>query len=262
VLSIAGVLVGVVGLCAGYYFYEQSVQERVPTFLVDPVRATIIDSSGPQLSDLSVLYKGKPVGNRSVTAVRVYFWNAGRMPIRRSDVLKPIECVLGGGAEVLDYRLLRSSRDITGMKLLPSPEDPAGRVMIDDILEKGDGGAIQIVYAGSRDATIGIEGVLVGAPQPTMKPVNLPVRPQIGPRGEGFVVLACGVFMLVVAFVELVRLRRGHVVPSRGRTGSTRQDVYYYFVLGVLGIVGGGAVILQNPARLVDVPASIATDNR
>src|SRR2546427_3066211 len=160
-LSISGILIGLTGVIAAYYFYRQSVQERIPTFLIDPVRATIIDSSGPKLSDLSVLYRGKTVGDRSVTAVRVYFWNAGRMPIRKSDVLKPIECIFSDGAEVLDYRLLRSSRNITGIRLSPGLGSPNDRLAIDfDILEKDDGGAIQVIYAGPQGAAIHFDGVL------------------------------------------------------------------------------------------------------
>jgi hypothetical protein len=140
-LSKLGIIIGLIGILLAYYFYRQSIQLRIPTFLVDPVRANIIDSSGPKLSDLSVLYKGKPVGERNVVAIRVYFWNAGKMPIKKADVLKPIECVLETNAEILDKRLLKSSRDITGMKLSEAPESPSNRFVIDfDILEKMTGG--------------------------------------------------------------------------------------------------------------------------
>jgi len=147
-LSILGLATAIAGVLAAYYFYRVSVQERVPTFLIDPITATIIDSSGPNLSDLTVLYKGKPVGQRNVAAVRIYFWNAGRMPIRREDVLKPVQCVLRDDAEILDARVLRSSRDVTGFKIIPSANPTDNRVLFDfDILEKDDGAAIQVIYA-------------------------------------------------------------------------------------------------------------------
>src|SRR5271168_2924827 len=109
-LAVIAIVIALAGIVAAYYFYEKSVQERAPTFLIDPATTTIIDSSIPNLSSLTVLYKGKTVGQRNVVAVRFYFWNAGRMPIRRADILKPVQCVLGDDEEILESRVLSSSR--------------------------------------------------------------------------------------------------------------------------------------------------------
>jgi hypothetical protein len=258
-----GVVIGLMGLLLAYYFYRQSIQVRMPTFLVDPVRAKVIDSSGPKISDLSVLYRGKPVGDRDVVAVRVYFWNAGRMPIRKSDVLKPVECVLADGAEILDGRLLKSSRDITGLRLSAAPEGPSNRLTVDfDILEENDGGAIQLVYAGPSDARVHFEGVLVGAPQVIVKNVRDPRRGTerldrfLG--GVGRVVLAFGLLMSVVAVYFWIR--RG---PPRDREsayglmGHRNFRPILFSVTALLYLFTGFLTTYYKPTVVNNVPSSI-----
>jgi hypothetical protein len=159
-------VVAILCLLPGYYFYHQGIKEPVPTFSIDPARAPIVEASGKELSDLAVTYRGKALGDRDVTAVRVYFWNNGREPMRESDVLKPFQIVLAGGSEILDYRMLKESREITGLAL--SADDIRTIRCTYKILEQGDGAAVQIIFAGPQDAAIHFDGVAVGAPKPSI----------------------------------------------------------------------------------------------
>ena len=68
----SGFLGIVIGLLSGYYFYEISVQERIPTVLVDPTRTLIVDSTAPGSSDVSILYRGKPIGATKSVAAAVF----------------------------------------------------------------------------------------------------------------------------------------------------------------------------------------------
>ncbi len=122
-----------------------------------------MDSNGPQPSDLTVSYKGNPVGLRGVTAVRLYFWNSGTMPIQRMDILRPIQCVLPDGIEILDAKILSSSRDVSGFKIAVPNGTPNILEITFDALEKNDGGSIQLIYAGNRDAPIAFRGVVLGS---------------------------------------------------------------------------------------------------
>ena len=58
---LAAVLFGIAGVSASYYFYINSVQASIPTFMVDPARAQIISYDPKKISGLSVLYDGKPI---------------------------------------------------------------------------------------------------------------------------------------------------------------------------------------------------------
>lgn len=273
-LSLTAILIGIAGLMAAYYFYRQSVLERTPTFLVDPVRATIIDSSGPRLSDLSVLYHGKPVGDRSVTAVRVYFWNSGRMPIRRSDVLRPVECVLPTDSEILDFRVLKSSRDITGIALSAAAGNPGNRLEVGfDIPEKDDGAALQIIYAGPQDAAIHFEGVIVGAAQPTLKAVRAPRSSEQAFERLNRIIGWGGMLLgaLLVGVAVFLRLRgRSSTGPSAKDHGEdalvrliiprgTKRPVAL-LVASCVYIVLGAFVTFYHPRLLSDVPRTIVVE--
>jgi hypothetical protein len=143
-----------------------SVQERVPLFYIGP-RATIVDASIPTASQLQVLYQGRPVKATNVVAVMIYIWNDGKMPIRSNDVLEPISIQLDRSCDILESRILKISRRVTKFEKQEVSESAKYMQPVSfDILEKGDGAAIQIIYAGRSDATISLAGTIVGAGVP------------------------------------------------------------------------------------------------
>jgi hypothetical protein len=109
---VVGVVLGLGGIISGYYFYIQSIQERIPTFLISPVRASIVSGD---ITGLSILYKGKPVIQKNVVAVRIYMWNSGNLPILKSDILRPIRIVFPEDTKILDYKILKFSRDVSNI---------------------------------------------------------------------------------------------------------------------------------------------------
>jgi hypothetical protein len=89
ILPYIGPLIGLTGVSLALYFHAQSVQDRKPLYYVGP-RAVIVDSAVATPSPLQVLYQGHPVGNKNVVEVVLYFWNGGKLPIRKEDVLEPV----------------------------------------------------------------------------------------------------------------------------------------------------------------------------
>ncbi len=168
-LDYLGVFFGittVVGLVLAYYWHAQSVQERVPMYYVSPERTTIVDTSVPTPSQLQVLYKGKNI-NMNVSAVIVYLWNDGKLPIRGGDVLDAIKVQLSPATEIIDARLLKVSRPVTKFtKGEVSDTEKNSLPLSFGILEQGDGAALQIIYAGTVDAKVSVIGTIVGAREP------------------------------------------------------------------------------------------------
>jgi hypothetical protein len=166
-LPYIGPLIGITGISLALYFHSQAVQERAPLYYVG-LRSTIMDSSIATPSPLQVLYKGHPVGNANVVAAVVYFWNGGKMPIRAEDVLEPLSIELES-SEILEARVLHVSRSVTKFEILPVAESSKNVLPVSfSILEKYDGGAVQIIYAGKSDATIRVHGTIVGAGMPRL----------------------------------------------------------------------------------------------
>lgn len=163
----------------------QAVPKPNLSYSVYPIRTPYVQTSAP--SDVSISYKGVPV-NGNVSAAQVAIWNAGKLPIRHEDILKGISLKLPPSAFVFEHKFLRVSRDVVGMTVTdvfnvgtagirgPNGEPAPANVRIVPstdielgldwkILEHNDGALLQIVYAGTIDAPIKIDGTIVGQNQ-------------------------------------------------------------------------------------------------
>jgi hypothetical protein len=152
-------VVGILGIALAVYFYFLSRETPELTYFVHPVKAAVVRTG--QMSRLSVQFDGKDLTS-DVTAAQVAFWNAGRRAIRSSAILGPLVMRTANKARILEVRLQKTSRDVTGIKV-DSSRLPAGKVEIRwDILEKNDGGVLQIVYAGDENVDIVAHAILEG----------------------------------------------------------------------------------------------------
>lgn len=103
--------------------------------------------------------------------VRVYFWNAGNTPITKVEILEPLTITLSVGSEILDAKTLKISRDLTFITF-DARDDKRNTADVNfELLEPNDGAALQITYAGPRDAKLEFHGATIGAPQPSIKEV-------------------------------------------------------------------------------------------
>jgi hypothetical protein len=141
---VVAIIFGIAGVAAAYYFYLKSIQERVPTFLLDSGVTVIVLSD--ESSDIVISYKGQTIKQRNVLAFRIYFWNHGNLAIRRTDILTPIQCSIDPNSDILEARLLKVSRDVTNLQVNKN-DTHSNVVNINfDILEENDGGTIQMIY--------------------------------------------------------------------------------------------------------------------
>jgi hypothetical protein len=128
----------------------------------------IVDKSSATVSGLKILYHDQSLGLANVTAATVYFWNDGREPMRRSQVLSPYTIVIDETAKILDCKIIASLREVS--KFAISNVQPLGQsVVLDfDIIEQFlDGVEVQIIYIGDPNAAISTKGVIEGASEPT-----------------------------------------------------------------------------------------------
>ncbi len=154
------------------WYYSGSPSTRIPTFLIDPARAQLAGGSGAETSDISILYKGNPIGQKAVNVVRIYFWNAGNTPIIEAakDILEPFTITTSGDSEILDAKVLRVNRKLTTITFEKDHQNTA--TVNFRLLEPNDGAALQITYAGPKDAKLEFHGATIGAPSPTINVVT------------------------------------------------------------------------------------------
>jgi hypothetical protein len=167
-LTIIGIVLAVgAAWYFSWYFYKASLPTRIPSYLVDPVRAALAGGSGADTSDITILYKGSSIGKKAVNVVRVYFWNAGNTPITKAEILDPYAITISPDSEILEAKTLKVSRDLTFITCDPDEYKRNTANVNFDVLESNDGAALQITYAGPSDAKLEFHGATVGAPSPT-----------------------------------------------------------------------------------------------
>ena len=157
--GIIGCIIGVVGIILAVYFYGKSTTTKDLTYYVHPARTAVVQAG--QASSLKVTV-GEESIQTDVSAALVAFWNAGDEPIRKEDVLSPMEIKTDGAAPILEARLRKTSRDIVGLSLDESQLSKGVLRLNWDIMEEGDGAVVQLIYAGDTRNEITARATLIG----------------------------------------------------------------------------------------------------
>ena len=158
-VGIVGTAAGIVGVFLTVFFYLRSASYPELVYLVSPVR-TIVVKQGTT-SRLGIVFDGRPL-TQDVTASQVAIWNRGRQAIRRAAILQGVTITTEPRVPILEATIRKTSRDVVGFDLdrtrLAEGEVPVSW----SILEEGDGGVVQLVYAGDVTTQIRCRGVIEG----------------------------------------------------------------------------------------------------
>lgn len=145
----------------GYYFLYIGNRERKPTFYLDPTRTTILDKSNAANAPLLLLKSNGDTILADVTSVYFYFFNQGEETIKQENIYAPLKIVMSDSAEILDFKILKVARPVSGMQL--ARDAVSNSLAIDfKALEKDDGFVGQIIFEGHKNATIRLEGGIDG----------------------------------------------------------------------------------------------------
>lgn len=184
VITALASIVGIISLPLAIYFYLASLRDPRLTYLVHPVRAPIVQ--GQKLTSLKVLFNGADV-HGDIIAAQIAIWNAGAGSIRATDIMSPIQIQTEGNAPILEATIREMTRPVIGVSV-DQTQSNAGRVLLGwQILEKNDGFVLQIIYSGSINTKLSLEGDVVGqkafvhyverAPTPAQQSANTVDRP-------------------------------------------------------------------------------------
>ena len=145
----------------GYYFLYIGNRERKPTFYLDPTRTTILDKKNAGNAPLLLLKANGDTIKSDVTSVYFYFFNQGAETIKQENVYAPLRVVMGDSAEILDFKILKISRPVSGVSVVA--DTVKNSLQIDfKALEKDDGLLGQIIFEGNKNASITLEGGVDG----------------------------------------------------------------------------------------------------
>src|ERR1044071_2684714 len=174
-------------------------------FCVNPIRTPIVQSS--VASGFNVSYHGITLTG-DVTAAQVAVWNRGSQPIRNQDILSPI--ILRANASILELTLLKTNRAVAGFTVHADTNMVSGVVSMDwKILQKNDAALIQIIYSGTPQQPLTLEGAIPGQDSPTVvQSGGIPHFLLIGVL-LSLVFLPSGVMKLATTFPEWISSRFG-----------------------------------------------------
>lgn len=132
-----------------------------------------------------------------VTSVYFYFFNQGKETIKKENVYDPIKISLDADAQILDYKILKVARNVSGIGLT---YDSLSKALVIDFkaLEQDDGLAAQVIFEGNRQAVMSVSGGIDGAKHFESRLIT------INPL---YFVVALAIF-LVAAYIYLVLSKR------------------------------------------------------
>ena len=160
-IIISSIISIVITLVFGYYFLYVGNRERRPTFYVDPTRTIILDKENAANAPLQLLKSNGDTITSDVTSVYFYFFNQGEETIKDENIYAPLKIVLSDNAEVLDFKILKVARPVSGIALTRDTTENSLNINF-KALEEDDGIVGQLIFEGNKNATISQEGGIEG----------------------------------------------------------------------------------------------------
>jgi len=210
-IAAASLAIGIIGIAVAVYFYRRTEKKRVPTFMVNPVRRSLVQPELAKFEKFSLLYEGTEVGKRGITAIQVFFWNSGSLEILSSQVLRPYSISISDG-RILSWSFIKTNRGVIQPQLVRADENFNSLDLSFAVLEPGDGAVIEIVYDGPPVAKVEIDGVCVGSQRPTVLPSDgrsfSTRREQLLDANIGYIalmIMACTVIPILFGVIWIIK---------------------------------------------------------
>jgi len=156
-------LTSIVAVPLAIFLYIAGQEKPDLRFYVNPVRSVVVQAGTS--SDLTIQYQGQPVTS-TVSTATIEFWNAGKKPITAADILEPLQLTTEAGHRILEVKVVKTSRDVIGLRLDTS-QLATGKVgLLFRILERADAVIVQLIYEGNPSVPISLRGVVIGQAAP------------------------------------------------------------------------------------------------
>ncbi|MEX2410007.1 MAG: hypothetical protein WD607_01320 [Candidatus Paceibacterota bacterium] len=150
-----------ISLSIGFLFYQLQNIKSKPTFIINPLRSTVInyDQTIKSVPD-SLTFKLEKIIDDDLNILNYYFFNQGKKPIKRENILKPIEiCFSDSITKIISHKFIETGREECQITSTHTERC----VYIDfKILEKYDGVIGQITYLGELDDDLSFSGTFEG----------------------------------------------------------------------------------------------------
>jgi hypothetical protein len=160
---------------SGYVIYFLQKKERRPSYSLRTLNLIHygVSATAPALE---IHYKGygEPITNLSITKIR--FWNDGREPIKKADVVRaePITIAIRDGYTILDETILQEKEKSNTFAISKNREKTIITLTFDHIA-RHEGVVLQVFHTGTSNKDITIKGKLVDGNRPRLQGYAAPV---------------------------------------------------------------------------------------
>jgi hypothetical protein len=152
------------------YLFFRSVRDRRPRYSLR-TRNIIHGGVGVEFPDLEVHYRGTGDKITTFSSTKVLFFNAGREPISRGDVVKgePITVSLAQGCVILAADIIQQKEESNEYEFVRS-RDRTHATLTFGHMAKDEGVVLQVLHTGAADADVRVTGKLRDGnrPQPLL----------------------------------------------------------------------------------------------
>jgi len=165
-ITLISLIATLISIILAIYFFNQATKERKPVLLIDLTKTRIIETKRLSEAPLKIIRSNGEELLNDVSAIRIKFWNKGKLSIKPEDILKPITVMIDNPeCEILDFAIQTTSREIVKPVINRSEENPKKIIELSfDILDYNDYFSFQIIFAGDPLAEFVSSGYIEGVP--------------------------------------------------------------------------------------------------
>lgn len=157
-LGFTGFIFGLFGVWA----YFASVKKPHFLYYVSNTRTPIVQTG--KLDNFSVILDGTAIQG-DLSSAEIQIWNDGKEPIRKGDILKPVTISMESNRPIYKVESV-ITRDVIGGGVITTNYHKGTFTVDWNILEKGDGIKLQIIYGGNVKTQLHVGGAFVGQSEP------------------------------------------------------------------------------------------------
>ena len=159
-INIVNLILAILGIGIGIYFYFQSKEFRAISYQVDKTASIIYDITNTSSKVKLIEADSSPI-SQNVYYVRGKIWNSGNMPISISDVRQQLVLSLNSCKRILDFKIEKQYEDSTQkFQLTKVTENKLGISW--HYFDPHNGFSFQLIYLGSENPEPALNGKILG----------------------------------------------------------------------------------------------------
>lgn len=158
ILSIAGLIFGIIGIILAIVFYFKGKKSKKPYYLMKSFNI-ISDNFGNRIEDIEILFKGQKI--KDLTVTKIVIWNSGNETINKSDIPETTKFGIGAKEEIkiYDIEIIENTDTANNITLINHEQ----KYLIDfDFIDPNQGIIIKVTHSGKSSEDIIVDGRVKG----------------------------------------------------------------------------------------------------